>query len=222
VSRVVRVLVADRAPTRLGVRLALEGYAVICAEAEDVAAALSAARQRRPDVCLIGSSIPGDAIRATREICATVPETAVVILSDTSDVSDLLPALRAGAIGYVPAGFDAEQLRRVIEAVIADEPAVPRAMVKSLIAALREHEHAAQSKLTAREAEILMMLRHGHSTGAIASRLSIAPVTVRRHIAKLVHKAGARDRSELVGASVSQPAVSVSQPAASPAARPWS
>jgi DNA-binding NarL/FixJ family response regulator len=53
--------------------------------------------------------------------------------------------------------------------------------------------------LTSREAQVLGMLRRGHSTGAIAERLGIAPVTVRRHISELVHKFGVEDRSELVG-----------------------
>jgi DNA-binding NarL/FixJ family response regulator len=53
--------------------------------------------------------------------------------------------------------------------------------------------------LTAREAQVLSMLRRGHSTGAIAERLKIAPVTVRRHISGLVHKLGVDDRFALVG-----------------------
>ena len=62
----VRVLVADAPVTRLGVRLALEGCAVICAEVESCAFAIRAACSERPEVCLIGNSIPGGAITAIR------------------------------------------------------------------------------------------------------------------------------------------------------------
>ncbi len=194
----VRVLVADAPITRLGVRLALEGYAVICAEAESCALAIRSACSERPDVCLIGHTIPGGGITAIRAITRAVPETSVVVLSDRDDTSDLVRAVRAGAVGFVPASFDAEQLRRVISVVINHEAAVPRSMVRSLVDELRQLERTAEDHLSLREAEILGKLRLGHSTTEIAKGLMISPVTVRRHISKLVHKAGVRDRDELV------------------------
>jgi DNA-binding NarL/FixJ family response regulator len=51
--------------------------------------------------------------------------------------------------------------------------------------------------LTGREAQVLGMLRRGHTTAAIAERLQIAPVTVRRHISELVHKLGVENRAAL-------------------------
>jgi DNA-binding CsgD family transcriptional regulator len=53
--------------------------------------------------------------------------------------------------------------------------------------------------LTQREAQVLAMLRRGHTTGTIAERLDIVPVTVRRHIAQVVHKLGVENRSALLG-----------------------
>jgi DNA-binding CsgD family transcriptional regulator len=52
--------------------------------------------------------------------------------------------------------------------------------------------------LTGREAQVLGLLRRGHSTQAIAERLEIAPVTVRRHISDVVHKLGVETRSDLI------------------------
>ncbi|MGO9752785.1 MAG: LuxR C-terminal-related transcriptional regulator [Solirubrobacteraceae bacterium] len=197
-SGAVRVLVADRAPTRLGVCLALAGHAEICAEAETCALAISAARSARPDVCLIGLSMPGGGLHAVREISRSAPETAVVVLSDRYDGNELLRVVRAGAVGYAPAGFDAQHLRRVITSVIAGEVVVPRSMVRELVNELRELERAAQDGLTVREAEILGMLRAGQPTTAIAMQLAISPITVRRHISKLVRKAGVRNRDQLI------------------------
>jgi DNA-binding NarL/FixJ family response regulator len=201
VSDCVRVLVADAPLTRLGVRLALEGHAVICAEVDNCALAIQAACSQRPDVCLIGHSLPGGAITAIRAIASAVPQTSVVVLSDRDDTSGLVLAVRAGAVGFVPARCDAEQLRRVISVVINHEAAVPRAMVRSLVDELRQLERAAEGHFSVREAEILSKLQVGHSTAEIAKSLMISPVTVRRHISKLVHKAGVRDRDELVNAS---------------------
>ncbi len=194
----VRVLVAEAAPTRLGVRLALAGYAAICAEADSCTRAIRAACAERPHVALIGQSIPGGGITAIREICRLVPETAVVLLSDREDTGELLHAVRAGAVGLVPRHFDADQLQRVISFVIDNEAAVPRSMVRALIDELRQLERESEDRLTLREAEILRKLQLGNSTAEIAEALEISRVTVRRHISKLVQKLGVRDRDELV------------------------
>jgi len=193
-----RVLVAANAPTRVGVRLALEGLATICAEADDRESAVRHARTQRPDVCLIGRSIPGGGIEAVREICATVPTAAVVVLADRTEVDDLLATLRAGAIGYMPVGFEPSQLRRAITAVHTKEAAIPRSMVRDLVDEIRALERAAAGDLTLRETQVLSMLRRGQSTARIAASLSISPVTVRRHISVLVRKAGVSGRAQLV------------------------
>jgi DNA-binding NarL/FixJ family response regulator len=71
-------------------------------------------------------------------------------------------------------------------------------MVMELVMELRGGGGGADI-LTSRESQVLGMLRRGHTTATIASRLQIAPVTVRRHISELVHKLGVEDRSALVG-----------------------
>ncbi len=197
-SQPVRVLVADAAPTRFGVRLALDGHMDICAEADTSPLAVQAARSLRPRICLIGHSLAGGGIAAIREIARSVPDTSVIMLSDEDDPDRLLRAVRAGAVGVVPHGSGADQLRRVIGAVVNHEVAVPRAMVHCLVDALRQLEREAEERVTLREREILAALCRGDTTGEIARALVISPVTVRRHISKLVEKAGVRDREELV------------------------
>ena len=195
-----RVLVADNAPTRLGIRMALDGFATVCAEAGDRDAAVRAAVTSQPDVCLIGRSLVGGGIEAVREISRGVFRTSVVVLADSEEVDDLLLALRAGAIGYLPVGFEAAHLRRAIAAVGSEQAAIPRTMVMDLVDEIRSFERATSGALTLREMQVLTMLRRGESTARIAQGLSISPVTVRRHISELVHKAGVRGREELAGA----------------------
>ena len=98
------MLVADNAPTRMGIRMALRGEADVCAEAEDAEQAIRAARREQPEICLVGRSISGDGIRAARGICRAAPKAAVVVVADAFDADDLLDSVRAGAIGYVSAG----------------------------------------------------------------------------------------------------------------------
>jgi DNA-binding CsgD family transcriptional regulator len=76
-------------------------------------------------------------------------------------------------------------------------------MVIDLIGALRAREQTSDDVLTARESEILLMLRSGQTTAEIASVLRISPITVRRHISKLLRKAGASGRSELLKCALS-------------------
>ena len=109
----------------------------------------------------------------------------------------MLDAVRAGAIGYVPGPLDGDHLRRIIDAVVAGEAVIPRSMVLELLLELRSGG-AGGDALTGRESQVLGMLRRGQSTAAIAERLQITPVTVRRHVSELVRKLGVEDRSELV------------------------
>jgi DNA-binding NarL/FixJ family response regulator len=189
-----RVLIADHAPMRAGIRLALGPSAEICAEASTTEAAIRAAMREQPQVCLVGREIPGDGLAAVRGICRAAPAAAVVVLAQIRDADDLLESVRAGAIGYVPGPLDAERLRRILHAISSNEAVVPRSMVLELLLELRG---GGSESLTTRESQVLGMLRRGHSTAAIAERLAIAPVTVRRHISELVHKLGVEDRSAL-------------------------
>jgi DNA-binding NarL/FixJ family response regulator len=196
VKRPLRLLVADHGATRLGIRMALNGEVDICAEADDAEQAIRAAKREQPDVCLVGRDLPGDGLAAVRGVCRAAPQAAVVVLAEVRDVDDLLDAVRAGAIGYVPGGLDPPRLRRIFAAIAANEAVVPRGMVLELLLELRGAGNGAEA-LTGRESQVLGMLRRGHTTAEIGNRLKIAPVTVRRHISGLVQKLGVEDRSGL-------------------------
>ncbi|MBV9818440.1 MAG: response regulator transcription factor [Solirubrobacterales bacterium] len=192
-----RLLVADNAPTRLGIRMALADTLTICAEAGSGELAIRAAMREQPDVCLVGREMLGSGLGLLRGICRSAPDCAVVVLAAEQVAEDMLEAFRAGAIGYVPGALSAERLQLVMRAVAHHEAIVPRSMTLDLLAALRD-EGTESSLLTIREAEVLKMLRRGHTTSAIAARLQIAPVTVRRHISELVSKLGVADRFALI------------------------
>jgi DNA-binding NarL/FixJ family response regulator len=197
VSDRIRLLVADRAATRIGIRLVLEDRVDICAEADTAEQAIRAAMQEQPDVCLIGREIPGGGLTAVRGICRAAPGAGVIVLADAYEVDDMLDAVRAGAVGYVPGSVRPERLQKIIESVMAREAALPRAMVLDILMELRASGSHVDG-LTGREAQVLGMLRRGHTTAHIADRLEITPVTVRRHISELVRKLGVADRSELI------------------------
>lgn len=180
--------------------MALGDSVDVCAEAEDSEQAIRAAMRNQPDVCLVGRQILGDSVGAIRGICRAAPSAAVVVLAEASDPDDLIELIRAGAIGYVPGPVDGERLRRIVRAIASNEAVVPRSMMLEVLLELRGLG-TGRDALTSREAQVLGLLRRGHSTSAIAQRLSIAPVTVRRHISELVQKLGVEDRAALAQAA---------------------
>ena len=200
----IRVLVADDHPAiRAGVRrvLAADGFTV-CAEVGDGDGAVEAAMRERPDLCLIGTGIGGGGVRAVAAISEQVPSSAIVMFADTLNEEELFDALRAGATGYILKDADPARLPFVLRGVLAGEAALPRRLAAWVIdefrsrdrrrSALLSRQHGAE--LTVREWQVVEALRDQLSTAAIAERLSVSPVTVRRHVSEIVRKLGVSDR----------------------------
>lgn len=198
-----RVLIADDHPAlarTVKEMLERNGFDV-CAEAGSGPDAVAAALRERPDLCLLDVDMPGGGIAAAREIMASLPETAVVMLTVSSDADDLVGALRAGAVGYLLKDADPARLPITLRAVLSGEAALPRTLVHHV---LREFQRTRGHRLplrggravalTRREWEILDFLRDGHTTAEIADELTVSAVTVRRHIGSILQKLGAPDR----------------------------
>jgi two-component system nitrate/nitrite response regulator NarL len=209
-----RILVAADPPTRLGIRISINGLATICAEAGTAAEAIELAELERPDVCLIGFEMLLGGLQAVHEISVAVPDAAIVVVTDQADPDDLLACVRAGAIGYLPASSDRTALGRALRAVLAGQALVPRSMVHELVRELQTMTRSGGG-LTSREAQVLAMLRRGHHTSMIAHRLDISPITVRRHLSTIMRKTGAHDRAELLSSSVNSADVRLARPPSS-------
>jgi DNA-binding NarL/FixJ family response regulator len=198
------VVADDHAPTRAGVRLALEGHGfAVCAECADAASAVAAAERHRPDLCLIDIGMPGNGIEAAAQIIGRLPETAVVMLTVSRDDDDLFEALRAGASGYLLKDTNPTRLASALRGVLAGEPVLSPALVGRLMEEFRSDGARSRRRLlkkrrglelTGREWEVLELLRDGLSTPEIAVRLSISPITVRRHVARTLKALQVSDR----------------------------
>jgi len=198
------LLIADHPPTRAGIRMAVGEAAAHLIEAGNAEEAIALAEQAQPAVAIVGLEITGGGIAAVEGILRASPETRIVALTASPTSEGLITALRAGAIGYLPATIDAEALRRVVGAVAGGEAAIPRSMVIEMANELRLRSSGGDG-LTVREAQVLSMLKRGDSTAAIAERLSISPVTVRRHISTLMQKTGVDRRADLLAVDVRMP-----------------
>lgn len=202
------MLVADdHPPTRAGVRAALTGNGFeVCAEAADARSAVEAALRERPDVCLMDIHMPGNGIEATEAIARQVPDTAVVMLTVSRSDADLFDALRVGARGYLLKDTDPRRLPLALKGVLEGEAALPRRLVALLIEEFRERRrhkwlpllNQRGVELTAREWEVLELMRHGESTAEIAERLFISPVTVRTHVSAILKKLQVPNRKAAV------------------------
>lgn len=198
-----RVLLADDHPALArAVKRTLEASGFdVCAEAATGPDAVAAALEERPDLCLLDVDMPGGGIAAARRIMASLPETAVVMLTVSSDADDLVEALRAGAVGYLLKDADPARLPLTLRAVLDGEAALPRTLAHHLV---HEFQRTRGRRLpvrggravalTTREWEVLDLLRDGRTTAEIAARLTVSAVTVRRHIGSILHKLGAPNR----------------------------
>ena len=198
-----RVLVAAAEATTAGLGQLLErdGFSVV-ARAAGADAAVERALAERPDVCVIDTGLTGGGVRALREISASVPGVAIVMLAAEASADEMIDALRAGACGFLTLDGDPDRLPDTLRGVLAGEAAIPRRLTARLVDEVRTQGRrrrialapGLRPELTSREWEVIELVRRGLSTDEAATRLYVSPVTVRRHISSVVRKLGARDR----------------------------
>lgn len=197
-----RIVIGDaHAVTRRGVRQVLErhGWEVV-AEVADADDAVRAVAEHEPDISLLDVAMPGGGIAATAQIVARAPDALVVLLSVAEDTDVLLEALRVGASGFLVKDMNVDRLPFAMEGVLRGEAALPRWLVSRLVAEFRARGTRRRAPegvtLSEREWEVLEALRDGLDGAETATRLSLSPVTVRRHLQRAVAKLGARDRAD--------------------------
>jgi DNA-binding NarL/FixJ family response regulator len=187
---------------RARVREALEaGGFEVCAEAPDAVRAVEIALECRPEVVLLDIHMPGNGIRAAKEVSEQLPEAAVVMLTQSRDDADLFDALRAGAVGYLLKDMDTDRLPDALRGVLAGEAAIPRTLVAQILETFRTpkvRRFGRKSKqaqlLTAREWEVMELLSEDLSTEDVAARMFISPTTVRVHVSSVLRKLRVKDR----------------------------
>jgi DNA-binding NarL/FixJ family response regulator len=200
------VVIADgEAAHRRGVREVLEAHGfVVVAESGDAASAIGAATRLRPNICLIEIELPGEGLNAIGRIAKASPKTLIVVLSRSERPEDVVTAFTRGASGYLLKGISGERLASTLRGAYEGEPPLARSLVPHLVDEIRRGSVRrltlpdGQVTLTPREWEVGEMLREGLSTGEMADRLGVSPVTVRRHIGLLLRKLGARNRKVAV------------------------
>lgn len=202
-----RVVIADdHTRIRGRIRAALESDDwVVCGEGATADEAIALTNEHRPDVALLDIHMPDSGIRAAQAITSTLPETAVVMLSQSSDDRDLFDSLRAGARGYVLKGRDPAELGPALRGVLAGEAAMDPRLVARILDEFRaptkprfRRGSPAASRLSAREWEVMELLADGESTEEVAQRLFLSSTTVRVHVSSALRKLRVNDRESAI------------------------
>jgi len=202
---VIGVLIADdHAVVRQGLRtfLELQEDIEVVGEAADGEEALAQAAALVPDVVLMDLVMPRLAgVEAIERLRASGSTARVIVLTSFLDEDKVLPAVRAGAAGYLLKDVEPAQLVAAIRTVDRGEallhPAVAARVLRELVspdgAPARAERHAS---LTAREREVLALVARGRANKAIALQLGIAEKTVKTHVGNILAKLGLSDRTQ--------------------------
>jgi DNA-binding NarL/FixJ family response regulator len=196
-------LADDHRVLRDGLRILLESQEDIrvVGDAENGNKAIEGITSLRPDVAVMDITMPElNGIEAAQIIHETLPETGIVILSIHSDLEHIFRALQAGAQGYILKESAGSEVISAVRAVYLGRRYLSPS-IRDLVmeAYMQNHQmHSPLELLSTREREVLQLTVEGHSSAAIADRISISPKTVDTYRSRLMGKLGVRDLPELV------------------------
>ncbi len=193
----IRVLVVDdHAMVREGLRsfLEVQDDLEVVGEAADGAEAVERAAALLPDVVLLDLRMPGvDGVAALREMTARGLPCRVLVITSFTEPAAVLPAVRAGAAGYVYKDVDPPALAAAIRSVHLGHTLLHPEVAR----VLSEGESAADpARLTPRERQVLTEIGRGRSNREIARALGLAEKTVKAHVSAILAKLGVQDRTQ--------------------------
>jgi DNA-binding NarL/FixJ family response regulator len=197
----IRVVVADDHPiVREGLRTYLdtrEGIEVV-GEAADGEQAVARVARLRPDVVLMDLVMPVvDGVTAIKRILARDPDAKILVLTSFASEDAMLPALRAGASGYLLKDTDPAELERAVRAAAAGEALLSPVVAARLLREVRRvPADDGLAALTPREREVLGLLARGLSNREIAQELVVAEKTVKTHVSSVLAKLSLADRTQ--------------------------
>jgi DNA-binding NarL/FixJ family response regulator len=197
----IRLLIVDDHPVvRDGLRGILETSPEfeVVGEAGDGAEAVIRAVALQPDVVLMDLRMPGtDGVSAIRRLAERGVTARVLVLTTYDTDSDVIPAIEAGATGYLLKDCPRSELIRAVQAAARGEAALSPAVATRLLGQVRA---PAREPISNRELDVLALVARGSSNRDIAARLFISEATVKTHLLHVYAKLGVNDRAAAVAA----------------------
>lgn len=207
----ISIIVADDHPLfRQSIRNVLESQPdfLVVAEADNGEEAVKLTAELQPDVVLMDITMPKlDGLEATRQIKASHPNIAVLVLTIHSDDQHIIGILEAGAAGYLIKSVFGEEVIQSVRGVVAGEmvlspPIGQRLLKQAARYPIRSVPLQAGEKLSPRELEIIKLAARGMSNKSIAADLGLTVRTVKGHLANIFSKLNVGSRTEVVVAGL--------------------
>jgi len=201
----VRVLIADdHKLISEGIKRALDDTPdfEVVAEATNGAEAVALANRLQPHVVLTDLSMPQmDGVTAIGQIKAEHQDIQILVLTSYDSDSDILPAIEAGAIGYLLKDAPREELYEAIRAAAQGKPLLTSAVASRLMERMRG---PAVEALSSREIEVLKLVARGANNKEIANQLYVTEATVKSHLIRIYGKLNVTDRTAAVVKAMEQ------------------
>ncbi|MFB8087666.1 response regulator [Streptomyces sp. NPDC055992] len=203
-ARVITLIVVDDHPVvRDGLRgmFAAAPEFQVLGEAADGVEGVEMAARLDPDVVLMDLRMPGGGgVAAITELTRRGARSKVLVLTTYDTDSDTLPAIEAGATGYLLKDAPREELFTAVRAAAEGRTVLSPAVASRLVSAVRAPAAGGNETLSAREREVLTLVARGTSNREIAAGLFISEATVKTHLTHLFAKLGVKDRAAAVAA----------------------
>jgi NarL family two-component system response regulator LiaR len=196
------LLVDDHAVVRQGLRtfLELQDDMTIVGEAINGLEAIEQAKQLQPDIVLLDLVMPKmGGVEATPQIIAASPQARVIILTSFGEDDQVIPAIRAGAQGYLLKDIPPQELVQAVREAYQGKAQLHPDVAKKLMSAIATPVAAApapEGDLTERELEVLHLIAQGLNNHEIAHKLTISEKTVKTHVSNILGKLHLEDRTQ--------------------------
>jgi two-component system, NarL family, response regulator LiaR len=201
-GKTIKILIADdHAVVREGLRslIATEPGMQVQGEAPDGLVAVKMYEKLQPDVALFDLMMPRmNGISAIQEIINRYPHARILVLTSFAEDEQILPAIKAGALGYLLKDTAPEELLNAIREVYAGESSLSPAIARKLIHEINRPPQRGDTieTLSEREREVLNLLADGLSNQEIAGVLVISERTVRNHVGNILGKLQLANRTQ--------------------------
>jgi DNA-binding NarL/FixJ family response regulator len=203
-KKIMVLIVDDHTLVREGIRslLTLADDIEIIGEATNGEEAIEKAKELLPDVVLMDLAMPiTGGLEAMRRISKELSATRVLVLTQYDDPEYVIPAIAAGARGFVTKMTSSSELTSAIHAIYRGESFLSPSAATTLIEGYKQKTEAGGDpyyQLTDREREMLKLIAEGHTIREIADMLLISPKTAEWHKSNLMNKLNIHNRTDLI------------------------
>jgi DNA-binding NarL/FixJ family response regulator len=196
------LLVDDHPMVRAGLREILEesDQWIELTEAATAAEGLARVREASWELVLLDESLPnGSGLAVLKRIKSEFPKLPVLIISAHPEEELALPALKAGAAGFLNKAADPMDLLAAVRSVLAGKRYISRGLAERLAQEFTgETESDPHEHLSERELQVFRAIAAGRRPAEIAAELCLSPRTVQTYRARVIEKLGVKGSAGLI------------------------